>query len=130
MDEVKWEPQPARRRKLLIAEDTVDNYKLFEIMLSKKYDLVHAWNGEEAISLFLSESPDAILMDIRMPICNGYEATAAIRQMSVDIPVIAVTAFAFSEDREKILSGGFNGYLTKPVQAKDLMDALDSMNLG
>lgn len=126
---LKEEIKPTYRKKLLVAEDTVDNYKLFEIMLAKKYDLVHAWNGEEAISLFLNEAPDGILMDIRMPICNGYEATAAIRQMSADVPIIAVTAFAFSEDKERILSGGFNGYLTKPVQVKELMEILESFNL-
>lgn len=129
VEEIKEELLPLRRRKLLVAEDMVDNYKLFEIMLAKKYDLVHAWNGEEAISLFLNENPDGILMDIRMPICNGYEATAAIRQMSADIPIIAVTAFAFSEDKEKILSGGFSGYLTKPVKVKELMETLESFKL-
>ncbi len=128
--ETKPNPVPSSaKKKLLVAEDTVDNYKLFEIMLSKHYDLVHAWNGEEAISLFLNESPDAILMDIRMPVCDGYEATAAIRQMSAEIPIIAVTAFAYSEDKERILSSGFNAYLTKPVQSKELMNTLGELGI-
>lgn len=129
-DDMKEKPASVvTRKKILVAEDTVDNYKLFEIMLSKHYDLVHAWNGEEAISLFLNETPDAILMDIRMPVCNGYEATAAIRQMSVDIPIIAVTAFAYSEDKQRILSSGFTGYLTKPVQTKELINTLADLGL-
>ena len=122
-------PVTTKKKKLLIAEDTVDNYKLFEIILEKKYDLIHAWNGEEAISLFLEGAPDGILMDIRMPKCDGYQATAAIREMSKDVPIIAVTAFAYSDDRKRILSSGFNGYLTKPLQPKELFSTLESFNL-
>lgn len=86
---------------LLIAEDREDNYRLYEILLNKKYNLLHAWNGQEAVDLFTKHRPDAILMDVRMPVLDGYEATKAIREIEQDIPIIGVTAFAFSEDKEK-----------------------------
>ena len=117
------------KKTLLIAEDTIDNYKLYEILLANRYELLHAWNGEEAIEIYLQNKPDGILMDIRMPKCNGYEATSAIRQIDAKIPIIAVTAFAYEEDKRKILSSGFDGYLTKPIKNKDLFDMLKSLNL-
>lgn len=120
---------PRTKHTLLIAEDMEDNYKLYEILLSKKYNLLHAWNGQEALELFVDHQPDAILMDIRMPILDGYGATEAIRQISPDIPIIGVTAFAFTEDKEKILSSGFNMYITKPIIPKILSEALTSIGI-
>ncbi|WP_294177105.1 ATP-binding protein [uncultured Coprobacter sp.] len=114
---------------LLIAEDIEDNYRLYEVLLNKKYNLLHAWNGQEAVDLFTKHRPDAILMDIRMPVLDGYEATKAIREIEQDIPIIGVTAFAFSEDKEKILSSGFNMCITKPIVSKNLMEALSAVNV-
>lgn len=117
------------KKKILIAEDIVDNYHLLEILLKNKYELYHAWNGQEAVEMFVKHEPDGILMDIRMPEWDGYEATAAIRQLSSEIPIVAVTAFAYSDDKVKIMSSGFNGYLTKPVKSKELFDMLQLLNL-
>ena len=105
---------------LLIAEDDPANYKLFEVMLKKHYTLMHAWNGREAVEMFKANRPGMILMDIKMPEMDGYEATAAIRKLSPDIPIVAVTAFAYPEDMRQILSSGFNGCLPKPVNADSL----------
>ena len=105
---------------LLIAEDDPANYKLLEAMLRKQYTLLHAWNGREAIDLFKKHRPCMILMDIKMPEMDGYEATAAIRKLSPDIPIVAVTAFAYPEDMRRILSCGFDGCLPKPVNADNL----------
>ena len=105
---------------LLIAEDDPANYKLLEAMLKKQYTLLHAWNGREAIDLFEKHRPCMILMDIKMPEMDGYEATAAIRKLSPDIPIVAVTAFAYPEDMRRILSCGFDGCLPKPVNADNL----------
>lgn len=105
---------------LLIAEDDPANYKLFEVMLKKHYTLLHAWNGREAVEIFRANRPCMILMDIKMPEMDGYEATAAIRELSSDIPIVAVTAFAYPEDMRRILSSGFNGCLPKPVSAESL----------
>lgn len=105
---------------LLIAEDDPANYKLFEAMLKKHYTLLHAWNGREAVEMYKAQGPDMILMDIKMPEMDGYEATAAIRKLSRKIPIIAVTAFAYPEDMRRILSSGFNGCLPKPVNIETL----------
>lgn len=102
----------AVRRTILIAEDMDDNYLLYKIYLEKHYDLIRATNGEEAVSKYLECNPDIILMDIGMPVVDGYQATDAIRQLSSDIPIVAVTAFAYDEDRRKVMSRGFNGYLS------------------
>lgn len=111
-------------RTLLIAEDIEDNYLLCRAYLENKYSLLRAHDGEEAISLFLQHSPDAILMDLRMPSIDGYQATEAIRQMSSTIPIIAVTAYASEEDRSKVLVRGFSGYLAKPLKRGELLDTL------
>lgn len=117
------------KKTLLVAEDMEDNYLLYSALLAKKYNLIHAWNGEEAIALFLKHSPDAILMDLRMPEVDGYQATEAIRQMSSSVPVVAVTAFAFAEDKRKILSVGFTDYLSKPIQAESLYEKLKQIGV-
>lgn len=97
---------------LLIAEDNASsNYKLFESILKKDYTLIHAWNGKEAVNLFKEYRPNLILMDVKMPEMDGYEATAKIRTLSGSVPVIAVTAFAFAEDEQKALKSGFNDYI-------------------
>ena len=109
---------------ILVAEDDPNNYKLIEIMLKKHYTLVHAWDGRQAVEMYSQNNPDLILMDIKMPEMDGYEATAAIRELSVDVPIIAVTAFAYPEDEKRILSSGFNAYLTKPVSSKLLREKI------
>ncbi|WP_455498606.1 response regulator [Coprobacter sp.] len=105
---------------LLIAEDVVDNYTLYYTMLRDKCTLLHAWNGEEAVALYKEHHPDVIIMDIKMPVMNGYEATAEIRKSDVDIPIIAVSAYAFSEDIDRIMTSGFTDYIAKPITRKSL----------
>lgn len=115
-----------KRYTVLIAEDMPDNYHLCAAILSKQYHLLWAKNGEEAISLFLDKQPDLILMDLKMPDVDGYAATEAIRQMSADIPIIALTAFAYSEDRDRVMKSGFSDFMTKPVNAGLLLDKVES----
>ena len=112
---------------VLVAEDMEDNYRLCEAILASRYELYWAHNGEEAISLFLKNQPDIILMDIRMHEVNGYEATEAIRQMSATVPIIALTAFAYEEDRQKIMQSGFTDFLTKPISSRILLGKLESL---
>ena len=106
-----------------------DNYLLYKIYLEKKYNLIRAENGEEAISMFLEYSPALILMDIGMPVVDGFQATEAIRQLSSDVPIVAVTAFAYDEDKRKVMSRGFNGYLSKPLNKEALLDMLRRMGV-
>lgn len=119
----------AVRRTILIAEDMDDNYLLYKIYLEKHYDLIRATNGEEAVSKYLECNPDIILMDIGMPVVDGYQATDAIRQLSSDIPIVAVMAFAYDEDRRKVMSRGFNGYLSKPLNKDELLKMLHKMGI-
>ena len=119
----------AVRRTILIAEDMDDNYLLYKIYLEKHYDLIRATNGEEAVSKYLECNPDIILMDIGMHVVDGYQATDAIRQLSSDIPIVAVTAFAYDEDRRKVMSRGFNGYLSKPLNKDELLKMLHKMGI-
>ena len=119
----------AVRRTILIAEYMDDNYLLYKIYLEKHYDLIRATNGEEAVSKYLECNPDIILMDIGMPVVDGYQATDAIRQLSSDIPIVAVTAFAYDEDRRKVMSRGFNGYLSKPLNKDELLKMLHKMGI-
>ena len=119
----------AVRRTILIAADMDDNYLLYKIYLEKHYDLIRATNGAEAVSKYLECNPDIILMDIGMPVVDGYQATDAIRQLSSDIPIVAVTAFAYDEDRRKVMSRGFNGYLSKPLNKDELLKMLHKMGI-
>lgn len=105
---------------ILIAEDNVGNFKLFESILKHDYKLLHAWNGKEAVELYRQYQPHLVLMDINMPEMNGYEATTEIRKLSKDVPIIAVTAYAFASDEQRIMDSGFDGYTAKPLNAKDL----------
>lgn len=125
---VKEMPKPtyveSGQTTILIAEDDQANYKLFEAMLKKHYRLAHAWNGREAVEMFRESQPNLILMDIKMPVMDGYAATTAIRKLSPHVPIIAVTAFASPEDMRNILSSGFNGCLPKPINMEKLKSAI------
>lgn len=118
-----------RRPTILVAEDVVDNFKLYEAILGDKYTLLHAWNGIEAVVMFEEHRPSAILMDIKMPEMDGYEATEAIRALDKQVPIIAVTAFAADEDKKRISTSGFTDCLAKPVRSQSLLDVLDKFNI-
>ena len=100
---------------ILIAEDEECNFLLYEVMLKNQYTLIHAWDGKEAVDLFKRHFPDLILMDIRMPVMDGYEATCAIRNMSSGVPIIAVTAYSLEENEMKMRECGCTDFLTKPL---------------
>ena len=108
-----------KKATLLIAEDNESNYILIRAVL-KEYDLLHAHDGNEAVRLYREHRPDLILMDLKMPDMDGYEATVEIRKEDSDIPIIAVTAFAFSEDEQRVKQNGFNGYAAKPIKPAEL----------
>lgn len=102
---------------VLVAEDNPSNFKLFESILKQDYTIIHAWNGREAVELFREHAPHIILMDINMPEMDGYEATKEIRKYSQDVPIVAVTAYAYASDEQQIMQNGFNAYTAKPVNA-------------
>lgn len=119
-NKVEIQPISIEKDKLtiLIAEDNESNYKLFASILKGEYQLLHAWDGEEAIEMFKKYSPQIILMDINMPIKDGYEATKEIRKYSAKVPIIAVTAFAYVSDEQKVMESGFDAYMPKPINAR------------
>ncbi len=105
---------------ILIAEDNKNSYRLLESFLQNEYKVLHAWNGQEAVDLYKAHKPHLILMDINMPIMDGYEATAEIRKMSDSVPIIAITAYAYASEKERILTEGFDGYASKPLDATEI----------
>lgn len=112
---------------MLIAEDNENNFQLLNFILKGKFKIIHAINGEKAVELYKEHKPDIILMDIKMPIMDGYQATAAIRELSKEVPIIAVTAYAFNKDREKIMDKDFTAFIAKPVRENDLMDTIKNV---
>ena len=128
VEEKHIEKQPiATRLKVLIAEDNESNYHLLYSILKKDYDLIHAWDGEEAVRLFKEHTPHIILMDLNMPKMDGYEATNEIRKLSSTVPIVAVTAYAYELDRDRVLNSGFNDYVSKPVNFRDLRAAMNRL---
>ena len=114
-------------QKLLIAEDDVSNFKYLEMLLGNYEDIAifHAWNGQEAVDIFKREKNiDAVLMDIKMPVMDGIEAFDGIKGLNPKVPIFAVTAYAFDHEREKLLTYGFDGYLTKPVKKGEILGLL------
>jgi len=107
---------------ILVAEDEEVNYLYFEVLLKRLgYQVIHAKNGAQAIEL-IKEKPEIqlVLMDIKMPLMNGIEATKIIKTMRPAIPVVAITAYALSGDKDKILNQGFDDYIAKPLKPKEL----------
>lgn len=127
--ETKAEPIKIKRQKItiLVAEDHDSNYRLIESILKKDYNLVHAWNGAEAVAMFKTYSPQLILMDINMPVMDGYEATREIRKFSSQVPIIAITAFAYASDEQKVMENGFDAYMAKPINASQLKGQITSI---
>lgn len=102
--------------KALIVDDEPGNLKLTEIQLCRLgLDVVSVNGGQQAIDLALSQPFDMIFMDIQMPIVDGFAATSRIREHGLDVPIIALTACAFKEDRERCIEAGCDDYISKPV---------------
>ncbi|MDR0969268.1 MAG: PAS domain S-box protein [Lentimicrobiaceae bacterium] len=127
--DIKKEESKRRKKLILVAEDMLDNYKLIQVKMESKYNIVHAWNGYEAVNLFDQHQPDAILMDIKMPGMDGYEATSIIRGKDANVPIIAVTAYAYAEDKDKIMKSGFNDFVTKPVDMDKVFEILEKFEV-
>ncbi len=112
---------------ILIAEDDNINFMLFKkVIQSKEFTIIRAENGLEAVEISLN-NPDInlVLMDIKMPIMNGFEALEKIKMIRPELIIIAQTAYASREDEERIYKAGFYGYLTKPINREKLFEAID-----
>lgn len=113
-------------RRILIAEDEPANYLFLQSMLgSSKAELIWAKDGKQAVDLHSTIGHiDLVLMDIRMPTLNGLLATREIRSVDPDVPIIALTAFAFPDDQQKSFEAGCNEHLNKPIRVEDLKDVI------
>jgi CheY-like chemotaxis protein len=114
---------------ILIGEDELVNYRLLEVILSKtNATLIHGKSGSEALRLFKSNpNIDIILMDIKMPALDGCEVTREIRKLNPEIPIIAQTAYALEEEKDKSLEAGCNAYITKPINKKELLTLIATL---
>jgi two-component system, cell cycle response regulator DivK len=114
-------------RKLLIVEDNQDNRELaIKVLKNKGYEIIEAVDGEEAIEKAISEKPDLILLDISLPKLDGYEVAKRLKSMEEfqEIPIVAFTAHAMKGDREKVIAGGFEGYISKPINVREFPDQI------
>ena len=118
--------QNSEMKKILVAEDTESNFLLLSIILRRDYEILRAFNGAEAVEICRAEHPDLILMDIKMPVMDGLEATKVIRTFNEEIVIIALTANAYDSDREKAYLAGCNNYMAKPVMAAKLREMIHS----
>ncbi|HZT47711.1 MAG TPA: response regulator [Hyphomicrobiaceae bacterium] len=111
-------------KRILIVEDQEDNRAILRDLLSQAgYDLIEAADGGKGVELARSERPDLILMDIQLPVLDGYEATRQIKGTAElkSIPIIAVTSYALSGDEAKARAAGCDGYVTKPFSPRQLL---------
>jgi CheY-like chemotaxis protein len=113
--------------KILIAEDNAVNRELLrELLETRGYEVLEACDGQEALQMIEQAQPDILLLDIGMPVLDGFDVIRKIRENPclATMPVLAITAYAMQGDREKIMKSGFNGYLSKPVDARSLAEEL------
>jgi len=109
---------------VLIVEDDLQNRQLVKDLLNiKGYDTIEATNGEEGIAIAKAEKPDLILMDIQMPVMDGIRALEILKgdPETREIPVVAVTAYAMKEDRQKYLDARFDDYVSKPFGTREFL---------
>lgn len=119
--------ESGNQKLILVAEDDTISFTFLKLVLtSHGFSVIHADNGQKAVDVF-KENPDValVLMDVKMPVMNGLEATKEIRKLNQSVPIIAQTAYALAGDSEKTLEAGCNDYLSKPVTAELLLKKIN-----
>jgi len=117
-------------KRILLVDDSTDNRLLIKAYLKKQpFEVIEAVNGSEAVELFAKDNYDLVLMDIQMPVLDGYSATMEIRELERSkgknrTPVLALTAHAYARDIQKSLDAGCDDHLTKPIRKRELLEKL------
>jgi len=115
-------------KRILVIEDNETNIYLIGFILRKNgHEVIEARTGEEGVELAIKDKPDLVLMDIQLPGIDGLEATKRIRESEADgtIPIIALTSYAMTGDREKALKAGCTGYIEKPINPDTFMNEIE-----
>lgn len=112
---------------ILIAEDNDSNYILMTYILKKAYQFLRAKNGQEAVEMADKGGIDLILMDMKMPVMDGVEATKKIKENHPDLPIVALTANAFESDRQTMLDAGCDEFLSKPVSSEKCLATIEGL---
>jgi len=115
-------------KRILVIEDNEQNLYLVNFILKKNgYEVIEARNGEEGIRMAIQERPNLILMDIQLPDIDGMEATRRIRASEADgkVPIVAITSYAMTGDRERALTAGCTGYIEKPIDPETFMGEVE-----
>jgi len=115
------------KKKILIIEDNEQNLYLTTFLLERQnYDVVQARDGQQGLELAASENPDLILLDIQLPVMDGYEVARRLKQAveTKSIPIVAMTSYAMAGDRETILATGCEGYIEKPIDPESFVEQL------
>jgi two-component system, cell cycle response regulator DivK len=111
-------------KRILVVEDEEDNRRILrDLLTGADYEMIEAENGEEALAAVARQRPDLILMDIQLPILDGYEATRRIKSDPTlkDVPIIAVTSYALSGDEDKARAAGCDDFVLKPYSPRQLL---------
>jgi two-component system cell cycle response regulator DivK len=112
-------------RRILVVEDNTKNLKLVrDVLQFAGFEIIEATTGEDGVELMATEHPDLVLMDLQLPGIDGHAALSLLRADSSTwhIPVVALTAFAMAQDRDRALAAGFDGYLEKPISVRSFPD--------
>lgn len=112
---------------ILVAEDNDSNYILMTYILKRTYQYLRAKNGKEAVEIVDRGGIDLVLMDIKMPVMDGLEATALIKEKHPKLPVVALTANAFDSDRQLALHAGCDDFLSKPISSEKCLNTIKSL---
>ncbi|MBN1198056.1 MAG: response regulator [Bacteroidales bacterium] len=116
---------------LLVAEDEEDNFEFLKVLLGKKVmKMTHAVNGKEVLEILNHSTPDLILMDLKMPVMDGYEAAREIRKSGITIPIIALTAYSQPEEKKLAAEAGCSLFISKPISKKVLFEAIGNVLAG
>lgn len=116
-----------KNKKILVVEDEENNFYFIQAVI-RDFDTIIYWakDGEEAVDIAMKEDIDLILMDMKLPLKSGYDAVKEIRTKKPQIPIIAQTAYAMSNDKDKVMAAGCNDYIAKPINVNELMDKMNT----